>query len=260
MKGSIEFILLDKNTLEVVDSIEVNNVIMDNVLKAMAGSYSIITDGIYSIVLGSGFNDDELQTNLTALKQLIYTSNNNNTVVSHGATDTFFTVQVELTPNDANGDLIEIGIMRGSLLYNRAIFKRQGKLLDNTLYQYKIVGAFGNNKSIASNILSATTPSSSNKNAIKLTWQPDGTAQTESYSIYRKSPTDASFYFLTSTRKLYHYDDGFTNVLNGSVVPSPQGVITTPSLLTISSGSGPVPYSISKTQDFAAIAKVKIQF
>lgn len=260
MIGIIEFQLLDKKTREIIDTVEVRNVIMDNVLKAMAGSYSFSNDGSYAIALGSGFNDDETQTNLTALKQEIYRSSISNTTFSHGATDTFFTVETELTPNDANGDIIEIGIYRGSLFYNRAIFKRQGKLLDNTLYQYKIVGNFGNNVSIASNVLSTTTPSSSNKNSIKITWQPDGTAQTDTYRIYRKSPSDADFYFLTSTKKLYYYDDGFTNVLTGSGIPTPQGTIPTPVLLTINGSSNPVPYSISKTQDFAAIAKVKIQF
>lgn len=251
MRGEISLELYNPLTGEIEEEVHVKNIIMDNVLRYLAGSSDL--SGAMKIVLGTGFNDDELRTDLNTLIHTIYTSPDLARVYSTG--DKFFTVSVEIDPTQANGDLIEIGILQGKL-YNRAIFKRLGSIADSTLVSYKIVGGLGSLRSAATIASSATTGSSSNQNSIKLTWNSNGIS--DAYYVF-KSINSGPYKLLATTQKTFLYDDGF--IPQGSVsVPSPIGTVPAPTSLAVITLTDPVPYIVTKTEDFAARALIKINF
>src|ERR1035437_2232368 len=234
-----------------------NNLIMDNVLDRMAGlsvGESPAGLGNYQIAIGTGFSDDELDTTKLALDNQIYISNP--LTISHGTKDRFFTVQVDIDPTQSNGNLIEMGLMSNGILYNRAIFKRYGSLLDSTTYYYKVVASVGANISTPSTAVSALTGSGGlggvNTNTNKISWAYNSFPY--NYSIY-KSTDNITYTLLSTTNKLFFYDDGFTSSIGS--IPSPHGVVPTP-VATILTQSTPTPYSIQKTSDFAATAMVRI--
>ena len=255
MKGSIEFEKYLPLTGEIVEKVSVDNVIMDNVLNSLAGLDRSFSN--HRIVLGSSFNDDELVTTFNTMPGQIYVSNTGNTTFGYQSGNRHFTVECELNPLEGNGNIIAVGITAGGKLYNRAIFKRYGKLDDNETYEYKVVGILGSQIAPASNASMITTGISSDKNTNKITWQSNGVSSF--YQVYRKSPGSLTFKLLTTTSRLFIYDDGFLTE-SSSTIPSPVGSIPMVNILPASTLSDPVPYAVEKTQEFAARVRVKIQF
>lgn len=255
MKGSIEFEKYRPDTGEIVETVCVDNVIMDNVLNSLAGLDRNFLD--HRIVLGTAFNDDELVTTFNTMPGQLYVSNNTNTSFGYQAGNRHFTVECEINPLEANGNIIAVGITAGGKLYNRAIFKRLGKLPDNELFQYKIVGILGNQIAPESDPISITTGISSDENSNKIRWQSNGVSSF--YQVYRKSPGSLTYKLLTTTNKLFIYDDGFLTE-SSSVIPLPAGNIPKVNILPATTSSSPVPYAVEKNQEFAARVRVKIQF
>lgn len=255
MKGIISFEL--ENSLgHTIESVEVQNIIMDNVLQRMAGMGSGRFNS-YRIAIGTQFNDDELRTNLTSLPGQIFLSDASNTKFIYNTGDKHFVVEAELSPLQGNGNLISIGIVADGVLYNRAILKRSGKIHDNETNSYKIVGLLGAQISPESDEVSVTTGASGDKNSIKVSWQTNGAS--DFYQVYRKSPGSPSYKLLTTTNKLFIYDDGYFSE-SSAQIPTPAGILSKVPSVSGTALDVPTPYSVIKTQDFAAKVRVKIQF
>lgn len=252
MQGFINFELINKEDDSIWDSSFVKNTIMDNTYRYLAGDN--IMGGDYQIGLGTVFLDDETEKGLSNLRNRIFLSSS--TPPTQSGTNTFFTCETFIQPNQANGDIIEVGLFKGGLLYNRAILKRQGQLPSGTSYTYKVVSALGSQRSSPSSIISGTTSSGTNNYSVKLKW--DTNLVSDNYFIYRSSD-GVNYKLLSSTNKNYYFDDGFTAISNSNI-PAPNGTVPTvntyPGIVT----TDPVPYSASKTSEFAARVKVIIMF